>query len=348
MSRKAKAIFYALIAAVFYAVNVPLSKLLMNNIAPTFMAALLYLGAGLGMALTALLKSRSELGKSPLDRRDMPFVIDMIVLDIAAPVFLMTGINIGTSSNASLLGNFEIVATALIAVLVFKESVSRRLWLALALITLAGVILSFDFNDPDSLKFSYGSIFVLLAASCWGLENNCTRMIASKNTFEIVILKGIFSGAGSLVIALSLGERVPALRYIVSAMLLGFIAYGLSIFFYVKAQNVIGASQTSAYYAASPFIGSLLSFVILNEELSSTYIIALFIMSSGALLTVIDTLILSHNHEHTHVITYTYRGIKHTHTITHSHLHSHYSDETRHNHIHKGRHIIKTGANIKL
>ena len=114
MSAKPKAIFYALTAAVFYAVNVPLSKLLMNNIAPTFMAALLYLGAGIGMALTALLKSRPEPGNSQLDKRDMPFVIGMIVLDIAAPVFLMTGIKIGTSSNASLLGNFEIAAAALI------------------------------------------------------------------------------------------------------------------------------------------------------------------------------------------------------------------------------------------
>ena len=117
-------------------------------------------------------------------------------------------------------------------------------------------------------------------------------------------------------------------------MFLGFSAYGLSIFFYVRAQNIIGASQTSAYYAASPFIGSLLSFMILNEKLSGTYIIALFIMSAGALLTVIDTLILSHNHEHTHVITYTYRGVKHTRTITHSHMHDHYADKKRHTHFH--------------
>lgn len=332
---KAKAILLALTAAVFYAVNVPLSKLLMHNVAPTFMAALLYLGAGLGMAVTALFASRSGWENSPLEGRDMPFVVGMIVLDIAAPVFLMTGINIGMSSNASLLGNFEIVATAVIAVIVFKESVSRRLWLALALITIAGVILTFDFNDHDSLNFSYGSLFVLLAASCWGLENNCTRMIASKNTFEIVILKGIFSGAGSLIIALSIGERVPEFRDAASAMLLGFIAYGLSIFFYVKAQNVIGASQTSAYYAAAPFIGSLLSFIILNEKLSGSYLLALLVMLAGVLLTVMDTLILSHSHAHTHVITYTYRGAKYTRAITHSHTHNHYVNHERHSHIHK-------------
>ncbi len=332
MSPKITASLYALGAAVFYALNVPASKLLMDHVPATFMAALLYLGAGIGISLMALFRLNGREGSKPLTNRDMPFVVGMIVLDVAAPIFLMTGINLGTSSNASLLGNFEIAATTVIAVLAFGEKVSRRLWLAIILITLSGIILTFE--GADSLKFSYGSLFVLMAASCWGLENNCTRMIASKSTYQIVILKGIFSGAVSMVIALMIGESVPGLPYALSAMLLGFVAYGLSIFFYVRAQNIIGAAKTSAYYAAAPFIGVILSFVLLDEKISGTYILALSVMIVGTVLVVMDTLILSHTHKHAHIITHTHGGTKHTHIIIHTHPHNHYAGSSRHIHAH--------------
>ena len=296
------------------------------------MASLLYLGAGFGMMILALINRENMKGSDALTKSDLPFVTGMIVLDVAAPILLMTGITYGTSSNASLLGNFEIAATTIIAMFIFHESVSKRLWLALILITLSGIILTFE--GTDSFKFSYGSVFVLMAASCWGLENNCTRKISSKNAYEIVILKGIFSGTGSLMIAFLSGENVPGLYDSVCALMLGFIAYGLSIFFYVKAQNVLGAAKTSAYYAAAPFIGVILSFILLHEKISESFVIALVIMIAGSVLAVIDTLILSHSHEHTHVITHTHGGTKHTHIITHSHIHNHYISGENHRHIH--------------
>lgn len=137
---KTKAILFAFLAAVFYAINAPLSKLLLNYIEPTTMAALLYLGAGIGIGIMSLFGKKEKVEK--LDRKDLPFVIGMIVLDIAAPIFLMIGISYGSSSNASLLGNFEIVATTIIALFIFKETVSRRLWSAIALISISSVLLS--------------------------------------------------------------------------------------------------------------------------------------------------------------------------------------------------------------
>ena len=138
-------------AAAFYAINVPFSKLLLNHIGPTTMAALLYLGAGIGVGLMSIGRNKGE----KLNRNDLPYVIGMIVLDIAAPIFLMFGISLGQSSNASLLGNFEIVATTVIALIVFKEAVSKRLWGAFVLITLSSILLSFE--GTDSFRFSYGS-----------------------------------------------------------------------------------------------------------------------------------------------------------------------------------------------
>lgn len=165
-SKKYQALVYATLAAVFYAINIPASKLLLREVGPTTMAALLYLGAGIGVGILALVNRKEAVQAASLSKQDLPYVIGMIVLDIVAPILLMLGISYGTSANASLLGNFEIVATAIIALLIFKEAVSKRLWGAIALISLSSVLLSFE--GADSFKFSLGSLFVLLATTCWG------------------------------------------------------------------------------------------------------------------------------------------------------------------------------------
>ena len=285
---RSKPILYAFLAAVLYTVNTPLSKLLLTRVPSTLMAAFLYLGAGLGVGTMYLFHRKKEEPSERIGKKDLPYVLGMIVLDILAPIFLMLGIKYGSAANASLLGNFEIVATTLIALLIFKEAVSRRLWLAIILITASSIILSFE--GSGSFRFSVGSLFVLLATSCWGLENNCTRSISDKSTYEIVLLKGVFSGGGSFLIAMFLGERLPEVKYIALAMLLGFVAYGLSIFLYVKAQYFLGAAKTSAYYAAAPFVGSFLCFLLLGEKLNGAYFLGLFIMIAGTAFVVTDTL----------------------------------------------------------
>ncbi|MDD6189905.1 MAG: DMT family transporter [Clostridiales bacterium] len=327
-----KAIVFAILAAIFYAINVPASKILLQNVGPTTMAALLYLGAGIGIGILSLLNKKSRRQSERLSGKDLPFVIGMIVLDIAAPIFLMLGLSYGSSSNASLLGNFEIVATTVIALLIFKEDVSKRLWAAIALITLSSIILSFE--GTDSLHFSYGSLFVIMATVCWGFENNCTRNISSKSTYEIVILKGIFSGLGALMIAFIKRESIPGIGYIAAALLLGFIAYGLSIFLYIRAQNTLGAAKTSAFYAVAPFVGAFFSFILLREKLSGTYLAALAVMTAGSVLVVADTLIRNHAHMHKHTFVHMHDGSTHTHTITHVHEHNHYITGALHEHHH--------------
>lgn len=329
--KNVKATYYAILAAVFYALNMPFSKVLLGNVPPTMMAALLYIGAGIGIGAVCMV-DRKDNADNKLEKSDLPYTLGMIVLDILAPVFLMFGLLHTTSANASLLNNFEIVATSLIALVVFKEMVSKRLWIAIALITLSSGILSFE--DMSSMKFSWGSLFVLAAALCWGMENNCTRKLSSKNTFEIVMLKGIFSGTGSFIIGISIGEKLPELKYCIVALIVGFVAYGLSILFYVKAQYILGAAKTSAYYAVAPFVGAFLSFICLHEPLTKNYLLALVIMLAGTAIVIADTMILHHKHLHTHTIVHTHDGSTHSHTITHSHVHTHFGDQKQHHHTH--------------
>ena len=329
---KLKAIMFAFLAAVFYAINVPISKVLLQYVGPTTMAALLYLGAGIGIGMMSLFNKKDREKAESLTKAELPYIVGMIVLDIAAPIFLMLGISYGSSANASLLGNFEIVATTVIALILFKEAVTKRLWLAIGLITLSSILLSFE--GTDSFHFSYGSLLVIMATVCWGLENNCTRELSSKSTYQIVMLKGLCSGLGALVIALIKRESFPGIGYIAISLALGFVAYGLSIFMYVRAQNVLGAAKTSAYYAVNPLIGALLAFVFLSESLSWMYVIALIVMVIGSALVVVDTLIRQHDHEHQHTFTHSHGGSTHTHTVRHSHVHKHYLTEEKHRHRH--------------
>lgn len=280
------AIFYAILAAALYAVSIPFSKLILNNqeIPAPLMAALMYLGAGLGLGLVGLVQKLLKITttEKSLTRKELPYTIGMIVLDIAAPIALMVGLNKSKAANASLLNNFEIVATSIIALVIFKEVISKRLWLAIGLVTISSIILTFE--NEESFSFSIGSLFVLLACVCWGFENNCTRMMSSKNPLEIVVLKGFGSGFGSLIIAFICNEFRLRADYVVYLLLLGFFSYGLSIFFYVYAQRILGAAKTSTYYAVSPFIGAILSLILFQEVPSISFAIALVIMIIGTYL----------------------------------------------------------------
>lgn len=133
----------------------------------------------------------------------------------------------------------------------------------------------------NGFRFSVGSLFVLLACVCWGFENNCTRNLSSKNPLEVVVIKGFGSGIGSLVIAAVINEFTFDPIFVLFALLLGFVAYGLSIFFYIYAQRYLGAAKTSAYYAVSRFIGTILSLVLFREIPSLTFVIAFAVMIVG-------------------------------------------------------------------
>jgi len=337
MKTKHTATVFAILAAALYAINIPLSKILLKHVEPTMMAAFLYLGAGLGLFLYGLIRGETEKG-DPLTRKELPYTIGMIVLDIAAPILLMLGLERTNSANASLLNNFEIVATSMIAFFVFREALSKRLTLAIVLVTAASIALSFE--GEGSFQFNMGSLLVLGAACCWGLENNCTRMLSSKSSVQITTIKGTFSGLGSLVIALMIGEKIPGFGWILAVLLLGFVAYGLSINFFINAQKDLGAAKTSAYYSIAPFLGVVFGILLLNERPGIQFYVGLTIMIIATVLMVKDTIGLQHTHEHSHVHSHEHRhgDLVHTHVHAHCHTHTHVhgENEVLHDHPYGG------------
>lgn len=159
MKTKNIATFFAILAAALYAINIPVSKVLLQFVQPTMMAAFLYLGAGVGLCFYGVCRRKTE---EKLTGSEMRYTVGMVVLDIAAPILLMLGLRYTDSANASLLNNFEIVATSLIAYFLFREKLSKRLIAAIILVTAASITLSFE--GMGSFRFHTGSLLILGAA----------------------------------------------------------------------------------------------------------------------------------------------------------------------------------------
>ena len=337
--KKIKPVLFALLAALLFGLNAPAAKLLVARVDPLFMAALLYLGAGAGMLVLSWLR-RGKSGvvrESRLTFEELPTIVLMVLLDIAAPILLMLGLSRTNAGTAALLGNFEIAATAFFALVLFREAVGRRMWIAIALITIASALLSFD--SFSTFTFSTGALLVLGSCLCWGLENNTTRKLSIKDPLQVVVVKGFGSGLGALLVAAIWGSLSASFLYILAALTLGFVAYGLSIFFYIRAQRDLGAARTSAYYAAAPFIGMALSWLVLREPLSLIFVAALFIMLLGAGLAVSEYHTHSHvhrqiTHEHRHAHTDGHHNHTHDPGFSGEHSHPHTHEELTHDHAH--------------
>lgn len=320
------AIFQALLAAVLFGVSAPLSKVLLGEVDPILLAAFLYLGSGIGSGILLAVQRASSQGRiveAQLSRSDLPWLAGAILAGgVAAPILLMFGLLHTPASTASLLLNFEGVTTALIAVFAFKESVGKRIYLAVGAITLASILLSWT---GGAWGFSLAALAILGACLLWGLDNNLTRQISAKNPLVIVAIKGLGAGGFSLGLALALGNPFPALGMIGLALLLGAVSYGLSIQLFILALRNLGAARTGALFGIAPFVGSAFSLLFLRETPQALFLAAIPLMLFGA------WLMLSENHNHQHV----HSPVEHAHAHIHTDVH--------HNHLHPESDIAING-----
>jgi drug/metabolite transporter (DMT)-like permease len=340
-SKRLLPIVQALLAAFLFGASAPISKLLLADISPVFLAALLYLGSGLGLlgikSLAAI--GQHEDKEARLAGSDWLWLAGAIVCGgVIAPILLMVSLTKTPAATASLLLNFEGVSTTLIAALIFKESISRHAWWAIGLITLASILLSTDITNQWG--FSLSALGVLAACLMWGVDNNLTRNISAKDPLASVAVKGLGAGMVSLIIALALGNPFPRLGSILLALFLGFLSYGLSIFLFVHALRGLGAGRTSALFGTAPLAGILLSIIIFRETPGIFFLFALMIMAFGAYLLIKE----DHSHEHMHKeFVHDHRHVHldghhvHEHAIrsasqAHSHVHTH--DSLMHTHDH--------------
>jgi drug/metabolite transporter (DMT)-like permease len=334
-------ILFIIISASFFGISAPLAKLLLKDISPIALAGLLYLGAFAGLSLYSLLfqiKRTKAQKLAPLEKKDVPWLAGAIISGgIIAPISLMTGLTLITGFSASLLLNLEGVATVLIAVLIFRENSGKRLWLALVTMTIAGVFLSWD---PNTGKFNIiGSLLIVLATVCWGIDNNLTRKISDKDPIQISLIKGLIAGTISLSLALILGNKVRLDISVFYALLLGAFSYGLSLVFFVNALRGLGASRVGAFYGFGPFIGALLSIVIFRDMTIWVIVPAFILMAVGVWLLTNENHIHAHLHQsvihtHSHGHDDMHHAHEHSEVIEGNHTHEHAHDEISHVHEH--------------
>jgi len=309
---------FVIISASLFGLGLPLAKLLVSDVPPVTLAGLLYIGAFAGLSLYSLGRQGTAPAHSkaaPLEKKDWPWLAGAVLTGgVLGPILLMTGLSLVSGFTASLLSNLEGVATAVIAVWIFRENAGRRLWLALACMTVAGVFLTWDTALGEFTML--GPLLIVSAMVCWGIDNNLTRSISDKDPIQIARIKSLAGGITSLSIAVALGLTLPPVHAIAFALLVGSFSYGVSLVFFIKALQGLGSSRTGALFGLSPFIGAVASLVILREWIGWVMFPAAGLMILGAWLVYNER----HSHSHLHE------------TVTHMHLHSHSDPHHLHGH----------------
>lgn len=332
---------FALLAAALFGVSAPLAKVLGGGMSPVMLAGLLYLGSGLALGTMQVFQHRRSAPSSeaPLRRADVPWLLGAVVFGgVLGPVLLVWGLSQTSGAFASLLLGLEGILTALIAALLFKESVDRRVWWAAALMVSASAVMAL----PDGAMASWvGVLAVTGACVCWALDNNLTRPISAADPVQIATIKGLGAGSFNLALALMLGQALPSWHQILVALVIGALSYGVSLVLFILALRHLGSARTGAHFGTAPFFGAGFAVLLMGEPVTIWLAIAVALMALATWLVLTER----HQHEHTH------EPMDHTHFHEHDEHHQHHHDfpwDTRHGHAHRHAHVALTHAHAHL
>ncbi len=319
-------IIYALVSAALFGVSAPFAKILIGAISPWLLAGLLYLGSGVGLAVVRLLWRSNEAG---LSRKDLPWLGAAVISGgVVGPVLLLFGLARSSASEASLLLNLESVLTLVMAWVIFKENVDRRLMIGVVAIVAGAVILSWP--EDASLAMASGPLLIAGACLAWAIDNNLTRKVSAADPMQIAMVKGLVAGIANTAIALALGASMPSAATLGEAGLLGFFSYGVSLTLFVLALRHLGTARTGAYYSLAPFLGAGTAIALLGEPVTVSFLVGGALMAVGLWLHVTE----QHQHQHEH------EPLEHEHVHVHDehHQHGHASGTPPEPHVHVHRH----------
>lgn len=301
----------------------------MGEVTPLVLAGLLYLGSGVGLLAWRLLRKPAG-GTANLRQADLPWLAGAIVAGgIVGPALLMYGLTRTDAAAASLLLNLEAVFTAVMAWLVFRENVDRRVFLGMVAIVAGGVVLSW--GEVPRAGGIAGPLLIAAACLAWAIDNNLTRRVSGGDAVTIAGVKGLFAGAANVTLGLAQGGALPPAGILAAAGLVGLFGYGISLVLFVVALRHLGTARTGAYFSVAPFFGAALALLVLNESASATFWIAALLKAAGVWLH------LTERHEHAHA----HEQMTHTHQHAHDehHRHEHGADwDGREPHTHEHRH----------
>ncbi len=318
----------ALGAAVLFGASAPLAKLLLGKVDPWLLAGILYVGAGIGLAIFHF--GRKAIGlpqaEAPLTKPDLPWLAAVIVIGGGVgPLLLVFGLSLTSAASGSLLLNLEGLATMAIAWIVFRENVDRRLLLGASSILAGAVLLTWN---GEGLELDLGGLLIAGACLAWGIDNNLTRKLSAADPVQIAMLKGLVAGAVNLVIAFAFGAAMPPLGYAIGGAVVGFLGVGVSLVMFMLGLRHLGTARTGAYFSLAPFIGAAVAFGLLGEHVSAHFVFAALLMAFGLWLHLNER----HEHEHAH------EALEHEHAHVHDEHHRHLHPEPvsePHSHWHR-------------
>lgn len=304
-------IIRCLVAAALFGVSAPATSLLARDMPSLVLAGLLYVGAALAVLLPAL---RTPLSSDAVRLEWRRLSVAVVAGGAVGPALLVAGIARTSAATASILLNLELLATVVLAATIFREFIGRRLVFSAVLVAGGGVLLVWQPGAQPSV----GALLIGAACLAWGFDNGVTASIEQISPEHVVLLKGVVAGSVNIVLGLTIvGSAGIGAGSVMAALLVGAIGYGLSITLWVKGARELGAARGQMIFAAAPFMGALVAWVVLGESVSTIQLVAVILAAAG----VMASLGSSHNHAHQHV------------AKVHDHEHSHNDDHHHHGHL---------------
>lgn len=320
-------ILIALFSALLFGASTPIGKILLESIPPFQLAGLLYLGAAFGV-LPFSLKEETSLQLQNMDRRNLFRLLGAIVLGgVVGPILLLFGLQRVSAATVAMWLNLELVVTAILGVVLFKDHLGPYGWLGVAGTVLASLLLSWSEGDIGV----YALLLVTGASICWGFDNHLTALIDGITPSQSTFWKGITAGSVNLVIGVMVEPFHHTTLTLVAALGVGIFAYGFSISLYIFAAQNLGATRSQMIFASAPFFGVILAVVFLDETLTALQLLASLILICSIFVLFRD----QHAHYHEHV--YLHHNHKHNHDDSH-HLHPHGQQKPDGNHSHWHEH----------
>jgi drug/metabolite transporter (DMT)-like permease len=226
---------------------------------------------------------------------------------------LLLALRSAEAAAVSLWLNFEVAATAVLGVLLFREPLGVPGWCGVAAAFAGSAILSLGGGAPGL----GAGVLVLLACLCWGLDNHLTALIDGITPSQSTFWKGLGAGATNLAIGIAL-DPLGAGASVIAALFVGAWAYGASIALYIGSAQALGATRAQIAFASAPFFGVLISVLALGESLAAAHLAAGALFVAGIALFALER----HGHLHAHE------------AMDHEHAHRH--DDGHHLHEHPG------------
>ncbi len=300
----------ALLAAALFGAATPLSKVLLRTVAPAQLAGLLYLGAAAGLLPVVVWQRRRS---RRVGRRGAIRLAGAIAFGgVGGPLLLLLGLQLAAATSVSLWLNMELVATAVLGQLFFREHLGWPGWVGVTGVALAGIILA----GAEAESGAIAAVFVTLACVCWGLDNHLTALIDEMSATQATLWKCGVAGTVNLLLGIATQPFAASASIIGMAVAVGAFSYGASIVLYVSAAQHLGATRAQLLFASAPFFGLGLSAGLLAEPVTGVHLVA------AALMVAAISLVFTARHSHTHA----HEALAHTHVHRHDdgdHTHDH-------------------------